>query len=79
MSWNNSMKNDKLRLRLKVTRTSIKNTGMLQPENSKSLQVPTVVARLIGYEKSRNTFFVGKHQNDVSFNYFIPNKSHSRM
>ena len=39
-------KNDKLRWRLKVTRTSVKDTGMLQPENFKPQEMPSVAAKL---------------------------------
>ena len=48
MCWNNSMKMDGINWRLKITRTCIKDTGMLQPEYHKPLQVPSVPARLIG-------------------------------
>ena len=43
-------------MKAQVTKTSIKDTGMLQLENGKPLQVPSVAARIIGSEKSRNTF-----------------------
>ena len=39
---------------------------MLQPESSKPLQMPSVAARLIGEEKSRNTFFMATHLKVVS-------------
>ena len=57
--------NDRFGSRFKVTRTNIKDTELLQPEEHQPLQVPSVAARLIGYKKNRNALFIGKHQNDV--------------
>ena len=41
MSWSNSMKKEKFRWRLRLTTTSIKDTGLLHPEYSQPLQMPT--------------------------------------
>ena len=43
-----SLANDKLRLGLRLTGTSIRDTWMFQREFSKPLQVTSVAARLIG-------------------------------
>ena len=40
--------NERLRERLKVTRTNIEDTGMLRPEYHKPRQVPSLAASIIG-------------------------------
>ena len=56
LEW--SAENDRFRLWLKVTRTNIKDSGMLQPEQRRPQQVPSVAARLIKNQKNWNTFLL---------------------